>query len=335
MHSFSSLPQTQSGVWISAPGGPEVLVHGELPVPRCGPEDVLIRVASAGINRHDVNQRRRGPDNKHSPIPGLEVAGVVVQVGAAVSDIAMGDEVCALVNGGGYAQYAIAHAGQVLPVPTGMALRDAAALPEALFTTVHNFINVAKLQPGESVLIHGGTSGVGSIAIQLLTQLGHTVYATCGTDEKCDTATQLGATAAFNYRTTAFETAVQAATDGRGVDVILDMAGALYGRQNVAALARGGRVIHLSPGGDDALSIPLRELMFKGAVVTGSALRPLPDDQKRDIASWIRAHVWPMVGTHIRPMIARRFALHEADRAHAALEGGDIAGKILLDVWVP
>ncbi|EEA01019.1 NAD(P)H quinone oxidoreductase, PIG3 family [Burkholderia sp. H160] len=329
------VPGHQIGILISAAGGPEVLVPSELPVPECASTDVLIRVVCAGVNRHDVNQRRRGPDNVHSSVPGLEVSGVVVRIGADVTNVKIGDEVCALVNGGGYAEYAIADAGQVLPVPPTISLRDAAALPEALFTTVHNFFNVAKLAAGESVLIHGGTSGVGSLAIQLLSARGHAVYATCGTDEKCSMAEALGAVKAFNYRTVGFAEAVLTATGGKGVDVILDMAGAGYGRQNVEALARRGRVVHLSPGGNADLTFPLRELMRKEAVVTGSLLRPLPNEEKADIARWIHAHVWPLIGTAIKPTITQRLPLTQACTAHEALERGDVAGKILLDVSAP
>ncbi|CAB3791336.1 Mycocerosic acid synthase [Paraburkholderia ultramafica] len=329
---FEAIPKHQVGIRITAAGGPEVLVQVELSVLECGPTDVLIRVVSAGVNRHDVNQRRRGPDNEHSPIPGLEVSGVVVRIGQNVSNVRIGDEVCALVNGGGYAEYAIAEAGQVLPIPPAISLRDAASLPEALFTTVHNFFNVAKLARDESVLIHGGTSGVGSLATQVLTARGHAVYATCGTDEKCALAEALGAVKAFNYRTVAFAKAVQAVTAGKGVDVILDVAGAAYGRQNVEALARRGRVVHLSPGGNAELSFPLRELMRKEAVVTGSLLRPLPNDEKAGIARWLYTQVWPLIGITIKPMITQRFSLKQASAAHEALERGDVAGKILLDV---
>lgn len=327
-----TVPAQQTGILISAAGGPEVLLPATLPVPACGPGEVLIRVACAGVNRHDINQRRRGPDPSHRPVPGLEVSGVVVRTGAQVAGVAAGDEVCALVDGGGYAQYALADAGQVLPVPAAMSLRDAAALPEALFTTVHNFFNVARLAPGESVLIHGGTSGVGTLAIQLLSWLGHRVYTTCGSDAKCAMAEALGAAQAFNYRETAFEQAVLAATGGRGVDVILDMAGPDYGRRNVAALARRGRVVHLAPGGNADIALPLRELMRKEAVVTGSLLRPLPDAEKAEIARWLLARAWPVLGTRIRPQIALRLPLAQAGEAHAALERGDLAGKILLDV---
>ncbi|WER50352.1 NAD(P)H-quinone oxidoreductase [Cupriavidus sp. WKF15] len=322
----------QTAVHISAAGGPEVLVPQQVAIPTCGPDDVLIEVAVAGVNRHDVNQRRRGPDAVHSPIPGLEVSGVIVVTGANVTGLRPGERVCALVNGGGYAQFVAAHQGQVLPVPAGMTMADAAALPEALFTLWHNFFDVAGLVEGECVLIHGGTSGVGSIAIQVLTAMGFTVYATCGTDEKCEIAERLGAKSAFNYRKGPFEQAVLAQTGNRGVDVILDMAGVEYGHQNVAALAPRGRIVHLSPGHGAELSIPLRDLMRKEGVVTGSLLRPLSDDEKGRIGARLLTMVWPLLGTRVRPLIAARYALADAHLAHACLEAGDVAGKILLDV---
>jgi putative PIG3 family NAD(P)H quinone oxidoreductase len=320
----------QLAIHISAPGGPEVLRPRRVPIPTCGPDEVLIEIAAAGVNRHDVNQRRRGPDNVHSPIPGLEVSGKVVAAGAGVTGVQPGDSVCALVNGGGYAQFVVANARQVLPVPVGIALQDAAALPEALFTMWHNFFNVARLQQGER--IHGGTSGVGTLAIQVLTTLGFQVFTTCGSDEKCAIAESLGAARAFNYRVSLFEQAMLEATDGQGVDVILDMAGTQYGHQNVEALARRGRIVHLSPGNGADLCVPLRELMRKEGAVTGSLLRPLPDAEKGKIGELLHEHVWPLLGSRVRPVIAARYALEDAHIAHRTLETGDVAGKILLDV---
>jgi len=327
---------TQAGdhlaIHISAAGGPDVLASRRVPIPQCGPDQVLIAVTAAGVNRHDINQRRRGPDSLHSPIPGLEVSGRIAAIGENVRGLQPGDAVCALVDGGGYAEFALAHHGQVLPAPPAIALQDAAALPEALFTAWHNFFDVARLAPGEQVLIHGGTSGVGTIAIQMLRSMGFTVYATCGNDEKCAIAEGLGARGAFNYRSRPFEQGALEATEGRGVDVILDMAGTQYGHQNVAALARRGRVIHLSPGSGSDLGIPLRELMRKEGVVTGSLLRPLPDRRKAEIAASLKARVWPLLGKEIVPLIAARYGLADAPLAHARLEGGELAGKILLDV---
>jgi putative PIG3 family NAD(P)H quinone oxidoreductase len=320
----------QLAMVITAAGGPEVLQPRREPVPTCGPQQVLIEVAAAGVNRHDVNQRRRGPDARHSDIPGLEVAGRIVAVGEYVTHRKPGDTVCALVDGGGYASYAVADASLTLPVPHAMTMIEASALPEALFTTWHNFFTVARLQAGERVLIHGGTSGVGSIAIQLLSAFGHEVYATCGTDEKCETARSLGARAAFNYRTEDFARRTLEATGQRGVDVILDMAGVVHAEANIVALARRGRIVHLSPGGGADMRFPLRALMQKEGIVTGSLLLPLPLDEKAVIAAALADKVWPRLGTQIRPMISCTLPLAQAAQAHQRLEEGDVAGKIVL-----
>ena len=211
---------------ISSPGGPEVLVERTVPVPALGDDELLIEIAFAGVNRHDCNQRRRGPTPAQSDIPGLEVSGIVRDAGSRVPPEWIGRRVCALVDGGGYAHYVAAPVGVAFALDDRITLQQAAALPEALFTLWHNFFGVASLAAGETVLIHGGTSGVGSLAIQVLTRLGHKVYATCGSDAKCAQAVALGASAAFNYRTSRFEDDVARCTQGRGVDVILDMAGA-------------------------------------------------------------------------------------------------------------
>lgn len=315
---------------ITAAGGPEVLRPRLEPMPQCGPQQVLIEVSAAGVNRHDVNQRRRGPDAHHSDIPGLEVAGRIVALGANVSRCKLGDNVCALIDGGGYASYAVADEALTLPVPAGMTMTEASALPEALFTTWHNFFNVARLQAGERVLIHGGTSGVGSVAIQLLSAFGHEVYATCGTDEKCAMARSLGARDAFNYRTDDFARRALEATGQRGVDVILDMAGAGHAGANIVALARRGRIVHLSPGGRAEMHFPLRALMQKEGVVTGSLLRPLPLGEKAVIAAALADKVWSRLGTQIRPVISCTLPLAQAAQAHQRLEAGDVAGKIVL-----
>lgn len=315
---------------ITAAGGPEVLQPRLEPVPTCGPQQVLIEVAAAGVNRHDVNQRRRGPDGRHSDIPGLEVAGRIVAVGEHVSHRKPGDAVCALIDGGGYASYAVADEALTLPVPHGMTMIEASALPEALFTTWHNFFNVARLQASERVLIHGGTSGVGSVAIQLLSAFGHEVYATCGTDEKCAMARSFGARAAFNYRTEDFARRTLEVTGQRGVDVVLDMAGVVHAKANIVALARRGRIVHLSPGGSSDMQFPLRALMQKEGVVTGSLLRPLPLAEKAVIAAALADNVWPRLGTQIRPVISCTLPLGQAAQAHQRLEEGDVAGKIVL-----
>ncbi|MGH6628009.1 MAG: NAD(P)H-quinone oxidoreductase [Burkholderiaceae bacterium] len=321
----------QVAMHISAAGGPEVLLPRRIAQPVLGEEELLIEVHFAGVNRHDCNQRRRGPTPAHSDVPGLEVAGVVRAVGARVRSFAPGDRVCALTDGGGYAEYVAAPAALAFRLGDGLSMAQGAALPEALFTIWHNFFNVAQLAAGETVLIHGGTSGVGSLAIQVLGQLGHAVYVTCSTDEKCALARRLGARGAINYRTEDFVQRVAELTHGCGVDVILDMAGGRYSEQNVRALARRGRLVHLSPGDGAAFSAPLRDIMAKEVRVTGSLLRPLPGHEKTAIAHQLRRAVWPLVEAGaVQPLIQRVFPLSEAAQAHACLESGDVAGKIVL-----
>ncbi|MGE0804132.1 MAG: NAD(P)H-quinone oxidoreductase [Burkholderiaceae bacterium] len=327
-------PSTENtAIFITAPGGPDVLQLRPISRPVATGDAVLIRVAAAGVNRHDCGQRRRGPVPAHSDIPGLEVAGTIVALGDAVgaaSGWRVGDRVCTLTDGGGYATHALAPVGHLLPIPDGFDFDQAAALPEALFTVWFNFFELARLGPGESVLIHGGTSGVGTIAIQLLRALGHPAMATCGSEAKCRVARELGAAAAWNYRSDDFVAGARAATQGRGVDVILDMSGGCYNEQNLEALAHGGRIVHLSPGDGARFDAPLRLLMAKQAIVTGSMLRPLPADRKTAIARTLRARVWPLLGSRIRPLIARVRPLAEAAAAHAEMESGDLMGKLIL-----
>lgn len=327
------LPDTMQAVFISAAGGPEVLQLRHVSVPVARDDELLIQVHFAGVNRHDCNQRRRGPVPAHSDVPGLEVAGVVCAVGSKVNGFSPGDRVCALTDGGGYAEYAVAPAGHAFHLDEAISLQQGAALPEALFTVWHNFFNVACLAAGETVLIHGGTSGVGSMATQLLGQLGHAVYVTCGTDEKCATAQVLGARAAINYRTEDFATQLEELTGGRGVDVILDMAGGRYGAQNVRALAHRGRLVHLSPGDGADFIAPLRAIMAKEARVTGSLLRPLPEHEKTAIARNLRKVVWPLIEAGaVKPVIQRVLPLRQAALAHECMESGELAGKIVLEV---
>lgn len=322
----------QSAVVISAAGGPDVLQlrNVDMPVPR--DDELLIEVAFAGVNRHDCNQRQRGPTTTQSNIPGLEVSGTVAAVGGRVRGFTPGRKVCALTDGGGYAQFACAPAAHAFELPEGLDLGNAAALPEAMFTVWHNFFGVAALGAGESVLLHGGTSGVGSLAIQVLRRLGHPVYATCGSDEKCSTARRLGAMAAINYRSQAFEAEILRLTGGRGVDVILDMAGAQYAARNIEALARRGRLVHLAPGDGADFSAPLRAIMAKEAKITGSLLRPLPTEEKTLVAVALHRVVWPMVAAgDVRPLIDGVLPLEQAGEAHRQLESGAVAGKLLLD----
>lgn len=321
-------PQVQDAIVISRAGGPEVLVPVHRPIPEPAPTEVLIRIHAAGVNRHDCGQRSRGPNNHESDIPGLEVSGHVEAVGNEVRGLKTGDAVCALIDGGGYAQYAIAEASLTMPVPAGLSLDEAAAVPEAAFTCWYNFFSVAALQPGESVLIHGGTSGVGTFAIQLLRGLGYRVYATCGSDDKVAFARQLGATEVFNYRKGEFPGGL--IESGLSVDVVLDMSGGKYMEQNLAALAHGGRIVHLSAGGGATVPLSLRAVMQKEARVTGSLMRPLPIQRKAQVAEALRRVVWPMLASQIRPVLSETFPLKDASEAHRKLESGDNIGKILL-----
>ncbi|SCK55356.1 putative NAD(P)H quinone oxidoreductase, PIG3 family [Variovorax sp. HW608] len=321
------------GIVISAPGGPEVLRWIEnMPLAAPGPDELLIHVFFAGVNRHDCNQRRRGPTPAHSDVPGLEVSGIVQAAGSRVRGFTAGDAVCALVDGGGYATRAIVPAELAFRVEAPLDLQSAAALPEALFTVWHNFFGVADLGPGESVLIHGGTSGVGSLAIQMLGALGHPVHVTCGSDEKCAAALALGARTAINYRTHDFEQEIQRVTRHAGVDVILDMAGSAHCASNVDALARRGRLVHLSPGDGAEFRAPLRAIMAKEVRITGSLLRPLPLAEKSLIAQQLRRVAMPLVrDRRIRPWVQETYPLRMAAEAQARLESGQSMGKIVLE----
>ena len=318
---------TCDGIVISAPGGPEVLRwSGNMPLPELGPDDLLIDVAFSGVNRHDCNQRRRGPTPAHSDVPGLEVSGVVLTAGLHVRQFKPGDAVCALVDGGGYATRAVAPAALAFKVESPLSLKLAAALPEAMFTVWHNLFRVAALKPGESVLIHGGTSGVGSFAIQLLRCFGHPVLVTCGSDEKATKALSLGATHAINYRTQDFADLVLEFTAGQGVDVILDMAGGAHSRRNIDALAHRGRLVHLSPGNGAEFAAPLRGILAKEAKVTGSLLRPLPMEEKTIIAKDLRKKVMPLIGAGlVTPCVEATFPLSLASEAHTppGIRSGD------------
>jgi len=322
-------PKTQKVVAITAAGGPEVLQVVEREVPKPAKGEILIRVEAAGINRHDVGQRKNGPNHAKSDVPGLEVAGEIVERGPEADEYSVGQKVCALVDGGGYAQYTIAPASNSLPYPTGFTALEAAAIPEALFTTWYNCFTVANLQPKDRVLIHGGTSGVGTLATQLLTSFGHEVYVTCGDDKKCAFARTLGAKAAINYRTEDFVEVVKRETGGKNVDLIIDMAGGTYASANLDALASGGTVVHLSSGGGSYCP-PLAKIMVKSARLTGSRLRPVSIEKKAQMAAEFHAQVWPLLGSKIRPVIDSVFALHEAADAHRAMERNTHIGKIML-----
>jgi NADPH2:quinone reductase len=321
----------QRCVVITAAGGPEVLQMQARQIPQPVAGEVLIRVKAAGINRHDCNQRGRGTNPVQSDIPGLEVAGVVEAVGEDAGGVEPGMAVCALVDGGGYAEYAIASSALVFPVPDAIDMAGAASLPEAAFTAWYNLFSVAGLKQGESVLIHGGTSGVGVFAIQMLRALGHPVYATCGSDAKCAAAEALGASLAVNYRTQAFDAAVTGRI-GREIDVVLDMSAGVHMQANLEALAYRGRIVHLSSGAGAALHTPLALIMKKEARITGSLMRPLPLPEKAAVARMLKTAVWPHIGAAIKPQVAHVLPLNEAAEAHRLMEQGNHIGKIVLRV---
>jgi NADPH2:quinone reductase len=320
----------------TGPGGPEVLVPATGPVPRPRPDEVLIRVRAAGVNRPDVAQRAGTypPPAGASPVIGLEVAGEVVAIGADVAGFAVGDAVCALTNGGGYAEYAVAPATQVLPWPHGYDAIRAAAVPETYFTVWANLFGHGRLARGEAALVHGGTSGIGVTALQLGHAFGATMYATAGSDEKVAACLALGAAGAINYRAEDFLDALRRLTDGRGVDVVLDMVGAPYFARNLRALAMDGRLVLIAfLHGARLEALDLTPIMLRRLVVTGSTMRPRTAAQKGEIARALRAHVWPLLDAgRCGPVIHAVFPLAEAAEAHRLMESGAHIGKIMLRV---
>lgn len=294
---------------------------------------MLIRVAAAGVNRPDLAQRqgRYPPPPGVTDIPGLEVAGAIEAVGAGVDAWRAGDGVCALVSGGGYAEYCVAPAVQCLPVPRGCSWVEAAAIPETFFTVWSNVFERGRLAAGESLLVHGGASGIGTTAIQLARAFGARVFATAGTPEKCAACERLGAERAINYRTEDFVAVVMEATAGRGVDVVLDMVGGAYVSRNLEVLAMDGRLIQIAFLAGARTEIDLASLMRKRITFTGSLLRPRTTAEKGAIARALREHVWPLLEEgRVRPVIHRTFPLREAAAAHAELERGAHVGKIVL-----
>ena len=329
----SDLPAEMTAIEIAEPGGPEVLrpIRTAVPAPQAG--EVLIKVGAAGVNRPDVLQRKGvyPPPPGASPLPGLEIAGTVAACGPGVDDWAVGDQLCALVTGGGYAEYCVAPAPQCLPIPDRLDVVEAAGLPETFFTVWTNLFDRAGLRSGESVLIHGGTSGIGTTAIQLARAFGARVFTTAGSDEKCRVCTELGAERAINYRTEDFVAVVKEATDGRGIDVILDMVGGDYLARNIACLAVEGRHVSIAFLAGPKVTLNLQPVMVKRLTLTGSTLRPRPVADKAAIAQALKTSVWPLLeaGT-IAPVVDRTFALREASAAHALMESGAHIGKIVL-----
>jgi putative PIG3 family NAD(P)H quinone oxidoreductase len=331
----SPLPETMTAVEIREPGGPEVLQSTTRPVPTPGSGEVLIQVAAAGVNRPDVLQRQGGypPPEGASDIPGLEVAGRVVALGPDVEAPALGAEVTALVTGGGYAEYCVAPAAQCLPRPADFDAVTAAALPETFFTVYSNVFDRGGLRRGERFLVHGGSSGIGTTAIQLAAAFGAEVYTTAGNDRKCAVCAELGAHRAINYRDEDFVSVVKSESAGQGVDLILDMVGGDYIQRNLKALATEGRLVFIGFLGGPKADVNFAPIMLKRLTVTGSTLRARDVAFKADIADKLRRHVWPLLASgQVRVNIHQTFPLAEAAAAHQLMESSEHIGKIVLTV---
>jgi NADPH:quinone reductase len=328
-------PRSMRAIAISEPGGPDVLVVEDRPVPVPGEGEILIAVAAAGVNRPDVMQRKgQYPPPPGAPdIPGLEVSGLVARVGAGVDRWSEGDQVVALVAGGGYAEYCVAHEAHALPLPEPLTLVEGAGLPETTFTVWQNVFQRGALRRGEWLLVHGGTSGIGTTAIQLAKAFGAFVAATAGSDEKCRAAKRLGADLAINYKKEDFVEAVREATGERGADVILDMVGGDYLDRNANAAAEEGRIVMISTLAGPKTTIDLRKIMQKRLVLTGSTLRPRPAAFKAELARSIEEAVWPVIAQgRYKPVIDKLVPLEEAVEAHRRIDGGEHIGKIILTV---
>jgi len=318
---------------ISQPGGPEMLREARRPVPVPGPGQVLIRVGAAGVNRPDVLQRQGTypvPPGA-SDLPGLEVAGAVAAVGEGVSGLGVGDQVCALVAGGGYAEYCIAEAPLCLRFPEGFDATQAAALPETFYTVWHNVFQRGRLRPGETLLVHGGSSGIGTTAIQLAKAFGAKVFVTAGNDEKCQACLDLGADRAINYKTEDFAAVIEAETSGRGVDVILDMVSGDYIPRNIRCLAVEGRLVTIAFLKGSKVELNYAPVMMKRLTLTGSTMRPQSVAAKAGMAAELREKVWPLLDAgRVRPVIHATFPLAQAAEAHRLMESSTHIGKIVL-----
>jgi NADPH2:quinone reductase len=322
---------------IENPGPHYRLALDEEPTPSPSPGAVLIRVAAAGLNNADLLQARGKypPPPGASRILGMEVSGVIAALGDGVTEFSVGDRVCALLPGGGYAEYAVADAGSVLPVPKGVDLVDAAGLPEAAFTAWTNIMDTGRLAPGETLLVHGGTSGIGSIAIQIFAARGHAVFATAGSDAKCEACRTFGAARAINYHAEDFVVAVKDATGDKGVDVILDMVGGDYIQRNLEAAAAWGRIVNIAYQSGSRSEVNFAPMLAKRLTLAATTLRGRTPVQKRAIRDALRREVWPGVGTRVRPVIDRVFALENAQKAHESMAAGGHIGKILLSLEPP
>lgn len=332
---MAALPQVMQAIDIETPGGPEALELVERPVPEPGKGEVLIKVAAAGINRPDIVQRKGfyPPPPGAPSIPGLEIAGEIVALGGDVDDAVLGQQVCALVAGGGYAEYCTAPAVQCLPVPEALSMQEAAALPETLFTVWHNLFERGFASEGETALVHGGTSGIGSMAIMLGNLFGLTVIVTCGSDEKCTKAKEIGAAHAINYKTQDFVEEVKAFTKGEGVEIVIDMVAGDYVPRNMQCLKEDGRHVTIAVQGGMEANISLVQIMTRRLTLTGSTLRARSVEFKGLLADEIFRNVWPHVDNgELRPVMDQSFALADAAAAHSRMEAGDHIGKIVLEV---
>ena len=330
-----SVPLEMTVIEIAAPGGPEQLKPNKRPVPQPGDQEVLVRVAAAGVNRPDVMQRqgRYPPPPGASDLPGLEVAGEIAALGSNVSGLSVGDKVTALLAGGGYAEYAIAAAPLCLPVPGGISMVEAAAIPETFFTVWTNLFDRGRCKAGDTVLIHGGTSGIGTTAIQLAAAWGARVFATAGSDDKARACERLGAARGINYRTEDFVEVIRAATGGAGVDVTLDMVAGSYVARNLEIAALEGRVVMISLLGGSRAEVNLGLILTKRLTLTGSTLRSRTVAQKAHVAEAVRKNIWPLLAAgRVRPVIHATFPLAEAAAAHRLMETSNHIGKIVLTV---
>ncbi len=332
---MAALPDSMTAIEITTAGGPDVLKPCQRPMPVPAHGEVLIKVAYAGVNRPDIVQRMGlypAPKGA-SDLPGLEIAGTVVARGTGVDPEYMGQQLCALVNGGGYAEYCTALVDHCLPIPHGLELSEAAALPETLFTVWHNVFERAYAVEGETILVHGGTSGIGTMAIKLAKLFGLSIIVTCGSDDKCETAIKLGADHAINYKTSDFVEEVKRITDGQGVHIILDMVAGDYVPRNLKCLRDDGRHVTIAVQGGLIAQINMAQIMSRRLTLTGSTLRPRDNAFKALLADEIYRTVWPMVNEgKLRPEMAKTFPLAQASAAHAFMEAGDFVGKIVLEV---
>ena len=326
-----TLPETMRCIEIARPGGPEVLTPATRPVPRPGQGEVLIRVRHAGVNRPDALQRAGSynPPRGASDLPGLEAAGEVAAVGPGVTRLAPGDEVCALLPGGGYAEYVVTPAAHCLPVPEGLSLQEAACLPETCFTVWSNVFMRGRLEAGETLLVHGGSSGIGTTAIQIAKAKGARVVVTAGSAGKCAACTDLGAERAINYREEAFEEVLR---EMGGADVILDMVGGSYIPRDLSCLNEDGRLVMIAFLGGPVAEVNFAPMMVRRQTITGSTLRPQSVEAKARIAGELGREVWPLIPDRLRPVMAEAFPLEDAAGAHRLLESSAHVGKIVLDV---